>query len=34
MKCPDCEMEVESLTRAGICKKCSVRKNQNTYMSL
>ena len=33
MKCPDCEMEVESLTRAGICKKCNVRKNQNTYMN-
>lgn len=33
MKCPDCEMEVKSLTRAGICKKCSVRKAQVKYMN-
>lgn len=33
MKCPDCEMEVESLTRAGICKKCSVCKAQIKYVN-
>lgn len=33
MKCPDCEQEVESLTRNGICKKCNVRLNQVNYLN-
>lgn len=33
MKCPDCEQEVDSLTRNGICKKCNTRMNQINYLN-
>lgn len=33
MICPDCEQEVESLTRNGICKKCNTRLNQINYLN-
>lgn len=33
MICPDCEMEVTSLSTKGVCKQCSVRINQNTYLN-
>lgn len=33
MKCPDCEQDVESLTRNGICKKCNTRMNQINYLN-
>lgn len=31
MICPDCEMEVDKLTRKGICHKCNVRLNNVNY---
>lgn len=31
MYCPDCEMEVEKLTKEGICLKCTARKNNMMY---
>lgn len=31
MICPDCELEVEKLTRAGICKQCGSRKANAKY---
>lgn len=33
MICPDCEQDVESLTRNGVCKKCNTRINQINYMN-
>ena len=31
MICPDCELEVEKLTKSGICKSCYRRKNDMKY---
>lgn len=33
MICPDCEQEVEKLNKAGICKQCATRINQNAYLN-
>lgn len=33
MICPDCEQEVEFLTKRGICKKCSARFSNNKYLN-
>ena len=33
MICPDCELEVDHLTRVGICKPCQVRRNQINYLN-
>ena len=33
MKWPDCDMEVDSFTRKGVCKQCSTRINQLNYLN-
>ena len=33
MKCPDCDFEVDSLTRKGVCNQCSIRINQLNYLN-